>query len=334
MHIPDNYLSPSTCAVMGAAVAPVWAVAVKKVKEEITREKLPMLGVGAAFTFLLMMFNVPLPGGTTGHAVGGTLIACLLGPYAACICVTIALLLQAMLFGDGGILSFGANCFNMAFVLPFAGYFVYRLVKRMFRSKKGEMLGVAIGSYIGLNLSALFTAIEFGLQPLLFHDAAGLALYSPYPLSVAVPAMVIPHILVAGFVEAAFSVAIYAFIKKASPGMLYEGAKNRIKPLYALIFTLVLLSPIGLIATGTAWGEWGAEQIKNTVSNGSALGYTPAGLANGPAYNSPLPDYSIAGLPEVISYILSAILGVAILIILFKLLSLAKKKSAKPVTDS
>ena len=88
------------------------------------------------------------------------------------------------------------------------------------------MLGVAIGSYIGLNLSALFTAIEFGLQPLLFHDAAGLALYSPYPLSVAVPAMVIPHILVAGFVEAAFSVAIYAFIKKASPGMLYEAQRT------------------------------------------------------------------------------------------------------------
>ncbi len=334
MHIPDNYLSPSTCAVMGAAIAPVWAVAVKKAKEELTREKLPMLGVGAAFTFLLMMFNIPLPGGTTGHAVGGTLIACLLGPYSACISVTIALLIQALLFGDGGILSFGANCFNMAFVLPFAGYFVYTFIKKIVRSDKAELIGVAVGSYIGLNLSALFTAVEFGLQPLLFHDAAGLALYSPYPLSVAVPAMVIPHILAAGFVEAAFSVAIFAFIKKASPGMLYEGAKNRIKPLYVLMLALVLLTPIGLLATGTAWGEWGAQEIQHTVSNGSALGYTPAGLASGIAYNSPLPDYSIAGLPDIISYILSAVLGVSILIILFKLLSLVQKKSAKHVTDS
>jgi len=97
MHIPDNYLSPSTCAVMAAAMVPAWTVAVKKVKKEIPREKLPMLGIGAAFTFLMMMFNVPLPGGTTGHAVGGTLLAILLGPYAACISISVALLIQALL---------------------------------------------------------------------------------------------------------------------------------------------------------------------------------------------------------------------------------------------
>ncbi len=326
MHIPDNYLSPSTCAVLGTAMAPVWTVAVKKVKAEITKEKLPMLGVGAAFSFLLMMFNIPLPGGTTGHAVGGTLIAVLLGPYAASISLTIALLIQALLFGDGGILSFGANCFNMAFVLPFAGYFTYKLIKKLFRSQKGELLGIAIGSYIGLNLSALFTAIEFGIQPLLFHDAAGLALYSPYPLSVAVPAMVIPHILVAGFVEAAFTVSIFAFIRKTSPGMLYEGAKNRIKPLYSLLAALIAITPLGLLAVGTAWGEWGLEEIAGVTQNGAALGYTPSGMASGLSYNSPLPDYSIAGLPEIVSYILSAVLGVSLLVILFKLLSLLKRK--------
>ena len=325
MHIPDNYLSPSTCAVMGAAVAPVWAVAVKKVKAEITKEKLPMLGVGAAFSFLLMMFNVPLPGGTTGHAVGGTLIAILLGPYSACISVTIALLIQALLFGDGGILSFGANCFNMAFVLPFAGYFTYKPIQKLFRSQRGEYFGIAAGAYVGINLAALFAGIEFGIQPLLFHDAAGLALYSPYPLFVAIPAMVLPHLLVAGFVEVAFTVGICAFVKKASPGLLYEGEKNRIKPLYALLLSLIALTPLGLLAAGTAWGEWGLEEISAVTHNGAALGYTPSGMASGLAYNSPLPDYSIAGLPEVLSYILSAILGVAILVILFKLLSLLKK---------
>ena len=121
MHIPENYLSPSTCAVMTAAMIPVWAHSIRKVKNELPKEKISMIGVGAAFSFVAMMFNVPLPGGTTGHAVGGTLIAVLLGPEAACIAVSVALLLQALLFGDGGILSFGANCFNMAFVLPFLG---------------------------------------------------------------------------------------------------------------------------------------------------------------------------------------------------------------------
>ena len=123
MHIPENYLSPSTCAVMAAAMVPVWTYSVKKVKEEIPKVKMPLLGIGAAFSFLGMMFNIPLPGGTTGHAVGGTLIAILTGsPSAGCIAVTIALLIQALLFGDGGILAFGANCFNMAFILPFLGF--------------------------------------------------------------------------------------------------------------------------------------------------------------------------------------------------------------------
>ena len=102
MHIPENYLSPSTCAVMAAAMVPVWTYSVKKVKEEIPKVKMPLLGIGAAFSFLGMMFNIPLPGGTTGHAVGGTLIAILTGsPSAGCIAVTIALLIQALLFGDG-----------------------------------------------------------------------------------------------------------------------------------------------------------------------------------------------------------------------------------------
>ena len=129
MHIPENYLSPSTCAVMTAAMVPVWGYSINKVRTEIPKAKMPLLGIGAAFSFLGMMFNIPLPGGTTGHAVGGTLIAILTGsPSAGCIAVTIALLIQALLFGDGGILAFGANCFNMAFILPFLGFAIYKLI--------------------------------------------------------------------------------------------------------------------------------------------------------------------------------------------------------------
>lgn len=129
MHIPENYLSPSTCAVMTAAMVPVWGYSINKVRTEIPKARMPLLGIGAAFSFLGMMFNVPLPGGTTGHAVGGTLIAILTGnPAAGCISVSIALLIQALLFGDGGILAFGANCFNMAFVLPYLGFFLYKLL--------------------------------------------------------------------------------------------------------------------------------------------------------------------------------------------------------------
>jgi len=328
MHIPDNYLSPATCAVMGASMVPVWTKAVKKIKTEIPKSKIPLLGIGAAFSFLVMMFNVPLPGGTTGHAVGGTLIAILLGPYAACISVTVALLIQALLFGDGGILSFGANCFNMAFVLPFLGYFIYKFIKDRAKTEKDEYVGIILGSYAGINFAALCAGIEFGLQPLLFHDATGTPLYCPYPLSVSIPAMIIPHLIVAGVIEAIFTVAIVVFIKKVSPGTIYEGAKQKTKTIYGLILALICLTPLGLLATGTAWGEWGSDEIKKVVSGGNTLGFIPKGMAKGFSFETIMPDYAVKGLPDFAGYLLSAVAGVAILIILFKVISSLKKDKA------
>lgn len=335
MHIPENYLSPVSCGVMGAAMVPVWVHAVRKVNKEIPKEKIPLLGAAAAFSFLGMMFNVPLPGGTTGHAVGGTLIAMLFGPNAACLAVSVALLLQAVIFGDGGILAFGANCFNMAFVLPFVGYGIYRLLmgKSGRTSKARPYIAAALGSYVGLNAAALCAAVEFGIQPMLFKDAAGNALYCPYDLSVAIPAMMVPHLLVAGVIEAAFTVAVYALVRKTAPDLTYEriaeapgkyGLKRRI-PIFALIAALIAAVPLGLLATGTAWGEWGADEIADVVVNGKALGYTPAGLEKGWSLNVLMPDYALEGMNEVVAYILSAVIGVALLIILFKLLSLALK---------
>lgn len=315
MHIPDNYLSPQTCAVMAAAMVPVWAVSVHKVKREM-KEKVPMMGVGAAFSFLGMMFNVPLPGGTTGHAVGGTLIALLLGPYAACISVSVALLLQALLFGDGGILSFGANCFNMAFVLPFVGYGAARLLGKVFRGEKGKYISAAIGSYIGINAAALCAAIEFGIQPALFHDAAGNALYCPYGLSVSIPAMMLGHLTIFGLAEVVYTVAVYAFVRKTSPELTEAGnsPEKTSLPVKILLPALIAAVPLGLLAEGTAWGEWGTEEIAAMNA-----GQTPLGMLHGFDFRSLLPDYSVAGLPEAAGYILSAVIGVAVLLIVFKL---------------
>ncbi len=331
MHIPENFISPSTCAVMGAAMIPVWTAAVKKVKKEVSKEKLPLIGIGAAFSFIIMMFNVPLPGGSTGHAVGGTLLAILLGPWSACISVTTALLIQALMFGDGGVLAFGANCFNMAFVLPFTGYFIYKFIRNSIKSDKGEYFGIILGSYIGLNFAALFTAIEFGIQPLLFKGSAGLPLYFPYDVSVTLPAMLIPHLLVAGIVEAAFTIAVYMFVKKVSPGTIYEGKQAKFKPLYSIIIGLICLAPIGLLASGTAWGEWGIDEIKNVISGGKALGFVPEGIKNGFSFESIMPDYSVNGFSEIAGYILAACAGVAVLIIIFKIAGFIKKERAEDV---
>ncbi len=322
MHIPENYLSPSTCAVMGAAMVPVWAVSIKKVKTTISKVKMPMLGVGAAISFLGMMLNVPLPGGTTGHAVGGTLIALVLGPYAACLSVTVALVIQALLFGDGGILAIGANCFNMAFVLPFAGYYTYKLFRKVFKGETGKYVSAGIGSYVGINLAALFAAIEFGIQPLLFTDGGGNALYCPYPLSVSIPAMMIGHLTLFGLAEIIFTVAVFAFICKVSPDMIDKNAtKASVKPLMVFLVALICITPIGLLAEGTAWGEWGADEIAGIVSGGAKLGYTPSGMLSGFNWSSIWPDYTMGNLPEWFGYVLSALIGVAITVILFKVIA-------------
>ena len=326
MHIPDNYLSPSTCAVVTTATIPVWAHSIRKIKAEIPKEKMTLLGVGAAFSFVAMMFNIPMPGGTTGHAVGGTLIALLLGPEAACIAVTIALLIQALLFGDGGIVAFGANCFNMAFLLPFVGYYSYRLMVKLLHADRldapasGKLISAGIGSYIGINAAALAAAIEFGIQPALFHTAAGVPLYCPYGLSISIPAMMIGHLTIFGAAEVIFTVALYAFISKTSPGMLRDAAPadvagKKTTPVFILLAILIAATPLGLIASGTAWGEWEISEIPTMKENIS--------------WNSIFPDYSVNGLPDAFAYILSAVIGVLLSIIIFRFIAARMKNKTK-----
>lgn len=323
MHIPENYLSPSTCAVFDVAMVPIWGYAAKKVRETVPREKMPLVGIAAAFCFLSMMFNIPLPGGTTGHAVCGTLIAILFGPWTACLAVSVALIIQAVFFGDGGILAIGANCFNMAFVLPMVGYAVYKLISSRIEGRKGELIGAGVGSYLGLNVAALLAAIEFGIQPMLFTDAAGAALYCPYPLSVSIPAMMLGHLTVAGLAEAGFTVGILAFLRSTAPSFGIETVEQGGKAASAigLVVALIAACPLGLLATGDAWGEWGLEDLAEMV------GYEPAGLATGWEWSSFMPDYSVGELPEVAGYIISAIIGVALLVVVFRLIANAMRPS-------
>src|SRR3954453_8344470 len=178
MHIPDGYLSPQTCAVATVVMVPVWGTAARKVRETIKRREVPLLALAASYSFLVMMLNVPIPDGTTAHAVGAVLIAILLGPWAAVIAVSVALLIQALFFGDGGVLAFGANAFNMAVVMPFVGYGVYKLIAQRAPLTSGRrVVAAGIAAYVGLNAAALCAAIEFGIQPDLFTAADGTPLY-------------------------------------------------------------------------------------------------------------------------------------------------------------
>lgn len=315
MHIPDNYLSPTTCAVLAVATAPVVGLSITKVKTQLkeNKELAPMLGIAASLSFLLMMFNVPVPGGTTAHAVGGVLLSILIGPYAASLALSVALLLQALLFGDGGILTLGANIFNMAIAMPFVGYAVFHFL----RKQNHETTGVLVGSYVGINVAAFLTAIELGVQPIIATQG-GEPLYNPYGLAVTIPAMMATHLTIAGAVEVFFTYVIYRFVKQVAPQELYTptsvNTTSFVKKIRYVLIALVVLSPLGLLAEGTAFGEWSSEELAEMMTN------VPAGIENGFSFEALFSDYTIPGTNIAVGYILSAITALLIFYILGKMI--------------
>ena len=315
MHIPDNYLSPESCAVLAVAAAPVVGLSITKVKAQLkeNKELAPMLGIAASLSFLLMMFNVPIPGGTTAHAVGGVLLSILIGPYAASLALSVALFLQALLFGDGGIIALGANIFNMAIAMPFVGYAVYHF----FRKQNHETAGVLVGSYVGINVAAFLTAIELGIQPIIATQG-GEPLYNPYGLAVTIPAMMVTHLTIAGAVEVFFTYVIYRFVKQVAPQELYTptsvNTTSFVKKIRYVLIALVVLSPLGLLAEGTAFGEWSADELAEMMNN------VPAGIENGFSFEALFSDYTIPGTNIAVGYILSAITALLIFYILGKMI--------------
>jgi cobalt/nickel transport system permease protein len=220
VHIPDGYLAPAVSIALAVPTVPVWAIATQKVKKVLNNRTVPLLAIFSALSFTIMMFNVPVPGGTTAHGVGGTLIAVVLGPWAAAIAVSTALILQALFFGDGGILAIFANCLNMGILLPFAGYATYRLLAAgspVLSTRRAVAAG--IGAYVGITAAAFAVGIELGIEPALYSEN-GHALYSPYGLSEAIPAMLAAHAFGASIVEGLITGLGVAYLQRRHPEYL------------------------------------------------------------------------------------------------------------------
>jgi len=280
MHIPDGYISPLITVGSGLITVPVWAMATQKVKAVLNNRTIPLLAIFSALSFTIMMFNIPVPGGTTAHGVGGTLVAVILGPWAAVIAVSVALIIQALFFGDGGVLAIFLNCLTMAIILPFTGYFTYRLVSGRAPLLSGRRaLAAGIGGYVGITVAALVVGILLGLQPTLFNDN-GRPLYSPYGLEAAVPAMLLAHMFGASIVEGIITGLGVAYFQKRHPEYLEgmrgvfagrepvaEGAATP-RPLWQLVLGTVVvaiaaLGVVGLIEGGGDPGrlfgaDWGS----------------------------------------------------------------------------
>ncbi len=340
MHIPDGYLSPSTCAVLYVGAGAGWYSALKRLKRVLLGRVIPLISVFAAFSFVVMMFNLPLPGGTTGHALGVTIAAIVLGPSGAILALSIAIAIQALFFGDGGISTLGANCFNMAVVGSLVAYASYRLMAAgAALTSRRRVVAAAIAGYLAVNAAALLAAVEFGIQPLLFHDANGTPLYAPYRLGVAIPAMMIGHLTFAGLAEAVISAGLVAYLQVADPALLRTTsgvpddkaeaitaggtAARSLQTLWIAIAALMLLTPLGILAAGTAWGEWSPLELAR-VQHVNSPPSVPAGLQRlSNLWTAPFPAYAPSFVrSRGFGYLLSAMFGVGFLLAVSLLLRL------------
>ncbi|MFZ1043419.1 MAG: cobalt transporter CbiM [Anaerolineales bacterium] len=337
MHIPDGYLSPVTCFIMFLIVLPFWVIGIRKIREKLNAHSAPLIALLSAFCFVIMLFNFPVPGGTNAHAVGATIVAIILGPEAATIVVSVALVIQAFFFGDGGITALGANIFNMAIIVSYISYAIYwAFSKNQALTSRKRLVGAFIGGWAGLTVAAFVAGVEFGIQPLLFKAADGMPLYAPYPLSVSIPAMVIPHALIASVAEGLLAALVVAYLQRSNvsileaaekPAALAEagGLQKLRAPLVALA-VLIIASPLGLLAPGTPWGEWGTDEL---ASRG--LGFVPAGLEKlSTLWGAPMADYNLPALGNSnLGYVLSAIVGIILITVVIWLFSMLLTASSQ-----
>ena len=208
MHLTDGFLDAKTALLTTAAAAAGVGMALRQVRTSLEPRQMPLLGVAAAFVFAAQMLNFPVVGGTSGHLVGGVLTAVLLGPSAAILVITCVLVVQCLMFADGGLMALGANVFNMALVSVCGGYFVFRLTKRLIRMEENRstVFAAAFAAWFGTVLASVSCAGQ-------------LAFSKTAPWSLAFPAMANVHMLI-GVGEGLATGLIIMTVLRARPQLI------------------------------------------------------------------------------------------------------------------
>ena len=204
MHVPDGFLSPQITVPAWAVSAPLWAWAARRHFGRAAAESLPVLGSFTALAFVLQTIMVPVPGGTSIHLVGVTLLAILYHPLVAFVCESLVLLVQALFFGAGGITVLGVNALAMGLLGPCAGWLAWKALRRIH-----EGAAAFAAAYVAMQVSTLAVAAALGLQ----HALSGR--YFPVSLAIVLPAMMLPSLAVAGTVEGAYTVFALSVVRKA-----------------------------------------------------------------------------------------------------------------------
>jgi len=213
MHIPDGFLNLPVILVTWIVAIALIAICLNQVGAEYQERTVPLMGVCAAFIFAAQMINFPIPGGTSGHLLGGTLAGVLLGPWAGSLVMTVVFIVQAFLFQDGGITVLGANVFNMGLIGTFGGYYLYQTIRKAvgWNTWRGIGVGTAIASWASVVVASIVCAIQ-------------LALSGTIALPIALSAMASWHVMI-GIGEAIITVIAVGFIYRTRPELIYKPPK-------------------------------------------------------------------------------------------------------------
>jgi len=199
MHIPDGFLNIATVGTTYAISAGGVSYGLREARKKLAEKHVPLMGIMAAFIFAAQMLNFPIVGGTSGHFIGAALAAILLGPWAGVLIMSCVLIVQCLIFQDGGLLALGANVLNMGIVASFAAYYLYRGTLWLAgEARRGELIGGFVAAWGSVFLASIFCAIE-------------LAASDTVPFSVALPAMAGWHALIA-IGEGLITVAVLNFV--------------------------------------------------------------------------------------------------------------------------
>lgn len=264
MHMADALISPAVGGAMLAVTAGAAAYSVKKIENDLDEKKIPLMGVMGAFVFAAQMINFSIPGtGSSGHLGGGMMLAILLGPYAGFLTMASVLLIQALFFGDGGLLAFGCNAFNLGFYTCFIAYpYIYKLLTRKGLTSGRIFWASMLSSVAGLQLGAFSVVLQTvisGKTELPFGSFA--LLMQPIHLAI-------------GIVEGMVTAAVIAFVWKARPEIVERAATGESignvslkKVLTALLIAVVCVGGVlSWFASSNPDGlEWSLEKVIGTV---------------------------------------------------------------------
>ena len=318
MHIPDGFLDAKTAVATGALATAGLGLALAGVRRTVPPRRVPLIGLAAAFVFAAQMLNFPVVGGTSGHLIGAVLVGVLLGPSAAVLVMSAVLILQCLMFADGGVTALGANLVNMALVAPVVGYAAYRLLRRLVgEGLRGRLFATAFAAWCSTVAAAISCAGQ-------------LALSGTVPLRVALPAMGGIHMLI-GLGEALITTLVVAAVARARPELLRESAAPRLQPRYGelaaqgVLVALALAIFVAPFASG--WPD-GLERVTATLGfeHRTAIAAGPGALL--PGYR--FPGVGSAGLSTMIAGAAGTLVAFGLAWLLASLLTPRRGAGAHP----